>query len=132
MLSKCANAACSTLFRSMHKGKLFQVEREVERASAMIPKLARQNSVRKRVEHYWLCDHCSPLFTLTFESRRGIFAVPLTTLLANQDLLAQIPVPTDQTKVSPPSSKKPVHSVRAGLLPPLTKAVKRSVMAGAQ
>ncbi|MCU1299311.1 MAG: hypothetical protein JWO91_3589 [Acidobacteriaceae bacterium] len=132
MLSKCSNAACSTLFRSIHRGKLFQVEREVERASTPIPKLARQNSVRKRVEHYWLCDQCSPLFTLTFESRRGIVAVPLTTLLANQDFLAQIPVPTAQPNVFPPSSKKPMHSVRVGLLRPLTKAAKRGVMAGAQ
>jgi hypothetical protein len=131
MLSKCANAACSTLFRNMHQGKLFQVEREAERAGKMIPKLARQNSLRKRIEHYWLCGECSPLFTLTFESRRGIIAVPLTTLLANRDLLPQIPVPAAQTKVSPPSSKRPMHSIQVGILRPLPKQSKRGVMAGA-
>jgi hypothetical protein len=29
------------------------------------------------VEHYWLCDACSPYVTLTFEKERGIVTVPL-------------------------------------------------------
>jgi hypothetical protein len=29
------------------------------------------------VEHFWLCDACSPFVTLTFDRERGVITVPL-------------------------------------------------------
>ena len=131
MLHKCANAACSTLFRSMHQGKLFQVEQEITKVSTTHSRLARQNSVRKRVEHYWLCDQCFPLFTLTFEPQRGVIAVPLTTGLPHHDPLTHIPTASGINQLLPLAPKKPMQSVRIGLLPsPLAKPVKPVVTAG--
>ena len=31
----------------------------------------------RRIEHYWLCDACSPSVTLTFDQGRGVITVPL-------------------------------------------------------
>lgn len=77
MLHKCANPACTQVFRRLSDGKLFQVESD--RTSAR-PKLgsgtARERSPR-RVEYYWLCDACALVLTLTFEEGRGMITVPL-------------------------------------------------------
>jgi hypothetical protein len=131
MLHKCANAACSTLFRSMHRGKLFQVEQEIAKVSTTYSRLARQNSVRKRVEHYWLCDQCFPLFTLSFEPQQGVIAVPLTTGLPHHAPLTHIPAAAGVDQLDPFTAKRPMQSVRIGLLPsPTVKPVKPLVGAG--
>jgi hypothetical protein len=115
----------------MHQGKLFQVEQEITKVSTTHSKLARQNSVRKRVEHYWLCDQCFPLFTLTFEPQRGVIAVPLTTGLPHHDPLTHIPTAVSINQLAPLAPKKPMQSVRIGLLPSsLAKPVKPLVTAG--
>src|SRR5581483_66146 len=132
MLYKCANSACPTLFRSMHQGKLFQVEREAGKPLHMLLKTARQNIVRHRIEHYWLCDQCFPLFTLTYDSQRGVLAIPLITATTNFDRPKQIPVLANQIKLSSPNTKKPMHSVQIGHLPTsLAKSTKSSITAGA-
>lgn len=77
MLHKCANETCNAPFRRLREGKLFQVETEyfVGRGpSATATKRARP---ARRVEHYWLCDACSPFVTLTFDRGRGVITVPL-------------------------------------------------------
>ena len=76
MLHKCANPACENLFRRLREGKLFQVETKRfpesrERGSS----LARRNA--RHVEHYWLCDECTPLVTLAFDRTEGMLIVPL-------------------------------------------------------
>lgn len=131
MLHKCANSACSMLFRSMHHGKLFQVEREAGKPTHSLLKTARQNIVRHRIEHYWLCDQCFPLFTLTYDSQRGVIAIPLITPTTNFDRLKQIPVLSNQAKLSSPNAKKPMHSVQIGHLPTsLAKSAKLGVTVG--
>ena len=77
MLYKCANEACSTPFRRLREGKLFQVEteyfdRESDGAAAGLRKRP-----WRRIEHYWLCDACSSFVTLTFDRERGVITVPL-------------------------------------------------------
>src|SRR5438552_4272696 len=37
----------------------------------------RRTRTARRTEHYWLCDPCSLLLTLTFEKGSGMIAVPL-------------------------------------------------------
>jgi hypothetical protein len=67
MLQKCANPACTAPFRSLREGKLFLSENQTP-----------DNGERKlRREHFWLCSACSAQFTLRFDEKRGMVAVPL-------------------------------------------------------
>lgn len=78
MLHKCANPACSSLFRSLSRGKLFLVD--IDRSAAVAPRSAPAIRARRsahRVERYWLCDGCCSHITLTFERDRGLVTVPL-------------------------------------------------------
>ena len=77
MLYKCANEACNTPFRRLREGKLFQVETEYFPGRAAAPHAPRKTRPGRRVEHYWLCDACSPFVTLTFDRERGVITVPL-------------------------------------------------------
>lgn len=76
MLFKCANEACSTPFRRLREGKLFQVETEYF-AQNQSGNGHRRSRPWRRVEHYWLCDSCSSYITLTFDRERGVITVPL-------------------------------------------------------
>lgn len=77
MLYKCANQACNTPFRRLREGKLFQVETEYLAGREPSTTLSRKTRPWRRIEHYWLCDACSPFVTLTFDKNRGIVTVPL-------------------------------------------------------
>jgi hypothetical protein len=76
MLYKCANEACSTPFRKLREGKRFQVETELFAGHA--PASSRRGRAGRRVEHFWLCDECSPYVTLTFDQKHGMIPVPLS------------------------------------------------------
>ena len=83
MLHKCANPACSSLFRSLSLGKLFLLDTESDTDDSAagtvgIAQARRSRSVRQ-TERYWLCDGCALLLTLTFERGRGMVTVPLPT-----------------------------------------------------
>jgi hypothetical protein len=78
VLSKCANPACLSLFRSLNRGKLFVLD--TDRAAEASPRAACATRVRRsvhQVERFWLCDGCSLHITLTFEPGRGMVTVPL-------------------------------------------------------
>ena len=78
MLHKCANPACSTLFRSLTGGKLFLLE--TEHGEGLTPTIAARSHRERpvhRMERYWLCDGCAAVLTLTFERGRGMVTVPL-------------------------------------------------------
>jgi hypothetical protein len=77
MLYKCANEACSAPFRRLREGKLFQVETEYFAGHPSATTSLRRTRNCRRVEHYWLCDACSPYVTLTFDQERGVVTVPL-------------------------------------------------------
>ena len=77
MLHKCANQACSTPFRRLREGKLFRVETEYFAAHGPKPESPRKTRSGRRIEHYWLCDACSPFVTLTFDRQHGLITVPL-------------------------------------------------------
>jgi hypothetical protein len=76
MLHKCANPACSQPFRRLSQGKLFQVETAFLDPSEK-PRAGRMSKPPRQVEHFWLCDDCSSILTLTFERGRGMVTVPL-------------------------------------------------------
>jgi len=78
VLHKCANPACSNRFRHLKLGKLFQVEKPFLPVSlSRFLTTKRRTRTARRTEHYWLCDPCSLLLTLTFEKGSGMIAVPL-------------------------------------------------------
>ena len=77
MLYKCANQACNTPFRRLREGKLFKVETEYFPGRGPAPSVQRKARPGHRIEHYWLCDACSPFVTLTFDRKRGVITVPL-------------------------------------------------------
>lgn len=95
MLYKCANEACSTPFRRLREGKLFQVETEYFSQASPDHPGPRRSRPWRRIEHYWLCDACAVYITLTFDRDRGVVTIPLpdglgkrtVTLVANHSEL---------------------------------------------
>jgi len=77
MLDHCANPGCSRRFRKLEDGKLFLVEVAVAEAS-LTARGAGAGRLDRHLEHYWLCDPCASVLTLSFEQERGVVAVPLT------------------------------------------------------
>ena len=77
MLSKCANAECSTQFRRLRDGKLFQVQSPYLRGHASEASEQNRRPARN-VEHYWLCNDCSRRLTLAFDPEGGMIMVPLS------------------------------------------------------
>jgi hypothetical protein len=77
VLHKCANPDCPNRFRHLNLGKLFQLETQFFPVSASrYLTTKRRTRPPRRIEHYWLCDPCSLLLTLTFEKGRGMITVP--------------------------------------------------------
>jgi hypothetical protein len=74
VLAKCANPSCSTPFRRLTEGKLFQVETQYPPSPERLP---RKNRLRHHIEHFWLCGECARLVTLAFHEDRGLITVPL-------------------------------------------------------
>jgi hypothetical protein len=81
MLHKCANTDCSSLFRRLTQGKLFQVEMECLHSGLEREVGRKREKSLRRVEYYWLCDACCQYLTLVSERGRGMMTVPLPTLV---------------------------------------------------
>ena len=68
---KCANPTCSVAFNWLTGGKLFRFRRD-----PALPQAAGRNDVRHakshHVEHFWLCERCSNVYTLEYEPGRGV------------------------------------------------------------
>jgi hypothetical protein len=71
MLSKCANPACSTPFRYLRDGKVFEIDSTQQREFQTGAKSAR------RVEFFWLCGECSLQLTVVDDHEKGVITVPL-------------------------------------------------------
>ena len=69
MMSKCANPQCSSVFRYLSEGKLFQV-----RATDAARLSARKSQARD--EFFWLCNECSKELTIAFDPATGVRTVP--------------------------------------------------------
>jgi hypothetical protein len=68
---KCANPACATAFRWLAGGKFFRFRPESVAAHSE-DKGAPSLLGISGVEHFWLCDRCSHIFTLAFEENQGV------------------------------------------------------------
>jgi hypothetical protein len=77
MLNRCANPGCGRRFRKLEEGKLFLVEIGVAEASPSA-RWTGDSRLFRNLEHYWLCDSCASVLTLSFDHERGVVAVPLT------------------------------------------------------
>ncbi len=62
MLSKCVNPACSTIFRYLHEGKVFRLER----GSLQV---ADTGNHAHGFEYFWLCPVCSSFLTVVCEEQ---------------------------------------------------------------
>jgi hypothetical protein len=68
---RCANLACPARFRWNAGGRFFRSRSEPAHRSW--PKeTSDPQSDRPRVEHYWLCEVCSHLFTLVCDQQCGV------------------------------------------------------------
>lgn len=79
MLSRCANVQCSKPFLRLREGKLFLVETEglSKAGGAAKPASVCARRSQCKVEHFWLCDECSVLYTLIYDRERGVVLAPL-------------------------------------------------------
>ncbi len=68
---KCANPACAAAFDWMAGGRLFRFHRDPPPLAASDEN---QNPLQgsRRVEHFWLCERCSHIYTLDYERGRGV------------------------------------------------------------
>jgi hypothetical protein len=75
VLHKCANPACLNPFRKLSQGKLFLVETDLDSSDSDCSSSKGRSA--RHIEHYWLCDQCASVLTLSFERGRGMVTVPL-------------------------------------------------------
>jgi hypothetical protein len=73
--SKCANPACPTLFDWQLHGKFYRFYRDRSHVNEYC--LCSQSaSCSCGVEHFWLCEACSLVFTLAYKQEHGIVVRP--------------------------------------------------------
>ena len=67
---KCANPACAAAFDWLAGGRLFRFHRTPQ-DSEPNTRVARKANAHP-IEHFWLCEKCCAVFTLGFETERGV------------------------------------------------------------
>ena len=71
VLQKCASPFCSTQFRYLNEGKLFEVE--IQYGTASTSKGQREvGNGKAHIERWWLCDRCTVDTTLSYDRQRGL------------------------------------------------------------
>jgi hypothetical protein len=73
MMSKCANPSCSSVFRYLRDGKLFQVPAGASSKGAGNPGFPKTPA---RDEFFWLCGDCSRDLTIVVDPIEGVRTVP--------------------------------------------------------
>ena len=62
MLSKCLNPACTSTFRYLRDGRIYQLE---------IPPSPNSSARIPRREYFWLCERCSSRMTVVLRDGHG-------------------------------------------------------------
>ena len=70
---KCANPACPAAFHWLAGGTFFRF-RPSEASSAEEPRVP--STEHPRIKHYWLCERCTRLYTLTHGQEEGVILRP--------------------------------------------------------
>jgi len=86
MLHKCANPDCANPFRRLSEGKLFLLETDGGHAAG-----DDRNGFSRQphhIEHFWLCNQCAAVLTLSFERGRGMVTVPLPVAVRKKPVAA--------------------------------------------
>jgi hypothetical protein len=113
MLCKCANEACSTPFRRLREGKLFQVETEYFGERVAPGASTRRPRPWRRVEHYWLCDACSSFVTLTFDQNRGVITMPLPSGIGKKTVrMVSTETNGERTETEAETERRPLKEVQ--------------------
>ncbi len=68
---KCANRACATAFHWTGGGKFFRFRPVPVSAFGSSSRVDSPRGIHG-VRHYWLCERCSHVFTLTYEEEYGV------------------------------------------------------------
>jgi len=64
---KCANPGCPTAFHWLQGGRFFRFQRD-----AAVTITVESSANRHDVKHFWLCEHCSRVFTLVYTEENGV------------------------------------------------------------
>ncbi len=81
---KCANPACPAEFHWIGGGKFFRFRFDPE-AKNQSEFAADSSGHLSHVKHFWLCEHCSSIFTLAYEKDSGVVLKLLRIKLATDD-----------------------------------------------
>jgi hypothetical protein len=77
MMSKCANPICSSVFRYLREGKLFQIPAaKIRRVSG--PQRIDAPKISARDEFFWLCGNCCKELTIAVDPVYGVQTVSRT------------------------------------------------------
>jgi len=73
---KCANPSCAAGFEWLGGGRMFRFHRH---SGESAPPAELQAGVPNAhpIEHFWLCERCSSIYTLKYEPARGVMILPL-------------------------------------------------------
>lgn len=88
---KCANPTCVTAFDWMGGGRLFRFHRNPNQISGVGGSVDHSDNSH-HVEHFWLCERCSRIFTLSYESGRGVSIRLLWPELPAAEKIMELPV----------------------------------------
>lgn len=68
---KCSNPSCAAAFDWLGGGRLFRFRREVREN---LPLGGPRGAADKGhyLEHFWLCERCSQIFTLEYKQGEGV------------------------------------------------------------
>lgn len=68
---KCSNPSCATCFDWLGGGKLFRFRRDTGGITSL-DDTWEHTGKNHHVEHFWLCERCSQIFTLEYKQREGV------------------------------------------------------------
>ena len=85
---KCSNPACTSAFDWMAGGRLFRFHRDPD----PVPGTRGKTDNSHHVEHFWLCERCSHIYTLEYERGRGVLIRQLWPELPAADVKMPLPV----------------------------------------
>jgi len=85
---KCANPSCVSAFHWLAGGKFFRFRvSAAQTAEGAYPDSAESSH---HVKHYWLCDRCCQVYSLSFEEPQGVVVRPLWAELPPGEVLKKM------------------------------------------